>query len=96
MFSTPGSARRRLFWLFMGIVLIELCLIGGAVSLRPALRAIPGRYRSRLPEFVQQLAAPPHAAPLPTPELEVTFALPTFPVTPPTITNTPRSPTRTP
>lgn len=96
MLSTPGSARRRLFWLFIAIVLIELCLIGGALTIRPALQAIPGRYRARLPQFIQELAAEPHPEILPTPEVAATFALPTFPVTPPTPTNTPAPPTQTP
>ncbi len=96
MLKRQIGQRRRLFWSLIAIVVVELFLIAAALSVKPALRAIPGRYRSRLPEFVQQLAAEPHPLTLPTPDLAVTFALPTFPVTPPTATGTPLSPSRTP
>jgi tetratricopeptide (TPR) repeat protein len=96
MFKEPLNPRRRLLWALIGVILVELCLIGGALSLKPALQAIPGRYRVRLPEFVQRLAAEPHPDTLPTPVLAATFALPTFPVTPPTPTETLAPPTRTP
>jgi tetratricopeptide (TPR) repeat protein len=96
MFGPKGDTRRRLFWILVGVVVLELCLIGAAVAIKPALRAIPGRYRARLPEFVQELAAQPHPKSLPTPDVTVSFAVPTFPVTPPTPTPTPIPPTRTP
>lgn len=96
MLGSKEDARRRLFWTLVGVVAIELCLIGAALGIKPALRAIPGRYRARLPEFVQEMAALPHPASLPTPQVTVSFTIPTFPVTPPTPTLTPVPPTRTP
>ena len=80
----------------MGVIVIELLLIGAALGIKPALQAIPGRYRARLPEFIQDLAMQPHPDRLPTPEVTVVVALPTFPVTPPTATPTLLPPTRTP
>jgi tetratricopeptide (TPR) repeat protein len=96
MLGPNGEPRRRLFWFLVGVVVIELCLIGAALGIKPALQAIPGRYRARLPEFVQSWAVEPHPDRLPTPEVTVSVALPTFPVTPPTATLTPAPPTRTP
>ncbi len=95
MFKRLASSGR-LFWVFVGVVVIEVCLIAAALSAKPVLRAIPGRYRSRLPESLQEIAALPHPDALPTPVVTVTFALPTFPVTPPTPTDTPIPPSRTP
>jgi tetratricopeptide (TPR) repeat protein len=80
----------------VGVILIELILLGGALVIKPAVRAIPGRYRSRLPEFVQVLAAEPHPDNLPTPDVTVSFVIPTFPMTPATPTATVVPPTRTP
>ncbi len=96
MFDAPLKPRRRLLWVFLGIILIELCLIAGALSFKPALRTLPGRYRVRLPRVLQELVANPHPKTLPTPAVVATFALPTFPVTPPTPTATPVPPSRTP
>ena len=96
MLKSRYAARRRIFNLLLAIVAVELLLIIAAVSIRPALRALPGRYLVRLPEPVQRLAARPHAAELPTPEGPVEAIIPTFPVTPPTPTLTPIPPSRTP
>ena len=91
-----SSRRNCLFWSFIGAIAVELFLITAALTVQPALRAIPGRYRSRLPTFVQQLAARPHPNTLPTPAGVAAFALPTLPVTPPTPTHSPIPPSRTP
>lgn len=97
MFKKSINPRQRdLLRLAVGVIIIELCLILGAVAFKPAIRAIPGRYRVRLPEYVQRMASEPHPDMLPTPAVVVTFALPTFPVTPPTPTLTPIPPSRTP
>lgn len=96
MFDPPRKPRRRLLGIFFGIILVELCLIAAALSVKPALSALPGRYRSRLPRLLQELVAEPHPKTLPTPAVVVTFALPTFPVPPPTATATPVPPSRTP
>ena len=96
MFMHRRAAKRRAFLALIGIIFLELCLITAAVSVRPVLRSIPGRYRSRLPEIMQRLAEQPHPDMLPTPERMNTIAPPTFPVTPPTPTVTNPSSTRTP
>ena len=96
MLKDPASARRRLLGTILAVIAIELCLLAGALSFKPVVRAIPGRYRVRLPEIVQKMAAEPHSKTLPTPVNVATAALPTFPVTPPTPTETPVPPSRTP
>ena len=83
-------------WTFLGIIVVELVLIAAALSARPIVRSIPGRYRVLLPEPIQRLADRQHSDTLPTPEIASTYSLPSFPVTPPTATLTPMPPTRTP
>ncbi len=96
MVKEMRARQRRLLVGFVTVIVVELVLLGLALVARPAVQAIPGRYRSRLPVAVQRLAHQPHAYLLPTPDILVTAALPTFPVTPPSPTPTAAPPTRTP
>ncbi len=94
--GSVSQRRRRHQLQFLAVIAIELFLIATALLAKPVLRAIPGRYRSRLPQPIQRLAEAPHSYMVPTPAAAATFALPTFPVTPPTAIATPAPPTSTP
>lgn len=96
MLDSPLTSRRRLLAILVGTIVIEVCLIAGALAFKPALRALPGRYLVRMPRILQEMAANPHPKTLPTPVVPATFALPTFPVTPPTPTASQVAPSRTP
>lgn len=96
MLSDETETRRRRLKAFFAIIVVEIILIVVALSIRPAIQAIPGRYRSRLPDFLQRMAEREHAETLPTPNVISPIGLPTFIVTQPTPTPTPFPPTRTP
>ncbi|MEN8097608.1 MAG: C39 family peptidase [Chloroflexota bacterium] len=77
MFGAHKTKRRR-FIVLVAIIAVELFLIGTALLARPVLQQVPGRYASRLPSFLQQLALPEHDKRLPTPIVVVTMAPPTM------------------
>jgi tetratricopeptide (TPR) repeat protein len=71
-----GASRR--WWLLAGLGLATtlgfVCLL---VLVPAGVRALPGRYAARLPDFLQELRQRPHPDILPTPAISVTpFLLP--------------------